>query len=494
MVTPLPPHGEWRRALALDRSAGGPHAVVLAFVPQAIVDDAGRLAALVRNAEAAGRLQHPAAVPVLGTETVGDALAVVEAHRPGPTLREILDAGGRLPADVAARVVADVAAALARAHAIDAGDGKRLAHGAVAPSRIVIGADGTALLGDFGTGPEVDPAADVRALAAVLYECLEGEPPGRPPAPPASAGVAPALASALSRALLIEPGEAPSAAELAEAAGAPGAAASHAAVAVYADAMLPPSEGARAATLQALAAALGGGPEQEVTPEDIVEPTYPGVAAPAGLRAAALPARPITRPPPEPTPEPLPRPPATRPGADPAGVFPAPAHPAAPRPWAPLWVAFVCAALGFAVGFVAARWAAAPLSPAPPVAERAEGPAAIPGPPAPPAVGTTPAAVRSEPAPGPPPRLAGASKRAAKAMRSQKPPAAARAGKGTLSVTAPDAAELFLDGRRIGQGNVKVEVEAGRHRIEARMGEARVAERFTLEPGETWTYDVTPTP
>ncbi len=69
----------------------------------------------------------------------------------------------------------------------------------------------------------------------------------------------------------------------------------------------------------------------------------------------------------------------------------------------------------------------------------------------------------------------------------------APAGRGLLRVSAPDEAEVFLDGRRIGKGNVKVEIDAGPHRIEARMGEARVGERFSLEPGETWTYDVTPT-
>jgi hypothetical protein len=65
---------------------------------------------------------------------------------------------------------------------------------------------------------------------------------------------------------------------------------------------------------------------------------------------------------------------------------------------------------------------------------------------------------------------------------------------GFLDVTAPDEAEVFLDGRRIGKGSVRREIREGAHRIEVRLGAARVAERFSVAPGETWTYEVTPTP
>ena len=40
---------------------------------------------------------------------------------------------------------------------------------------------------------------------------------------------------------------------------------------------------------------------------------------------------------------------------------------------------------------------------------------------------------------------------------------------------------------------VPFSIREGAHRIEVRRGAARVAERFTLAPGETWTYEVTPT-
>jgi uncharacterized protein affecting Mg2+/Co2+ transport len=53
---------------------------------------------------------------------------------------------------------------------------------------------------------------------------------------------------------------------------------------------------------------------------------------------------------------------------------------------------------------------------------------------------------------------------------------------------------VFLDGKRIGRGNLKVEIAVGAHRLEVRRGDASVGEQFSVEPNETWTYDVTPTP
>jgi hypothetical protein len=68
-------------------------------------------------------------------------------------------------------------------------------------------------------------------------------------------------------------------------------------------------------------------------------------------------------------------------------------------------------------------------------------------------------------------------------------------GKGFLDVTAPEGAEVYLDGRRIGSGSLKKhEVWEGEHRLEVRLGPAKTGERFTVAPNETWTYEVTPTP
>ncbi|HEY6101550.1 MAG TPA: PEGA domain-containing protein, partial [Anaeromyxobacter sp.] len=488
-VAPLPPHGEWRRVLALDRSGAQPHAVVLAFAPQGVVEDPSRLAGLVRDVEAAGRLHHPSAMPVLGTETVGDALAIVEAYRPGVSLRALLDAGGRLPPDVAVRIAVDACAAVARAHAVDAGDGRKLVHGAIAPSRIAVGEDGAAIVLGFGTGTAAGPAQDVRALAAVLHECLAGEAPGPGASGLDEAGVPAALAAAVGRALGAPPGAEPSASAsaFAEAVAAAGPIASHADVAAYVDAILPADEGARGELARALASATAGDAE-EVSEDYIVEPTDPGVRPPSA----------------EPTPEPLPRPPATRPGADPVGVFAAPTR-LPERSHAPAIVAVVCAAVGFGAGFAASRLdpGASTGAGAPQAAAPADAPARpIPSAAPPPEKGTlpTPAAAKAAITTRPPTRAAAPKphaappKRPARAAAKPGKAAEAPAGKGMLHVAAPAEAEVFLDERRIGKGNVHLEVPEGAHRIEVRLGEARVAERFTLAAGETWTYDVTPTP
>ncbi len=473
IVAPLPPHDAWRRVLAVERAAGAGRAVVLAYAPASLADDANRLAETVRDVEAAGRLHHPGAVPVLGTEAVGDSLAVVEAFRPGVSVRALLDAAGRMPPDVGARIAIDACAAVERAHGIDAGDGRRLVHGAIGPERVVVAEDGSALVSGFGTGGGGDPNADVRALAALLCECLAGEAPADPPRALEAPGIPAGLAAAVSRGLGVTPEGVPaSAAALAAAIAASGPLASHADVAAYAEAILPGGEGDRAEQRRALAAALGGGEAEEVSEDLIVEPTEP-VPRPAPI-------------------EPLPRPPATRPGADPAGVFPAPPAPTRRRSRAPLAVALVLVAVGFGAGFAATRIAplAAPLrerlagvsvwTPAPSAAPRHAAPA--------------PAPAIADPRPAAPPALRAASGPSKAPTKPSRPAQKSRTGKGILDVRAPNDAEVFLDGRRIGAGGIRLDIPEGAHRIEVRRGPARVAETFTVAPGETWTYDVTPTP
>ncbi len=472
-IAPLPPHGEWRRALALDRGAGTPRPVVLSFVPSSVLDAPERLAALSRDVEAAGRLHHPSAMPVLGTETVGDALAIVEEWRPGATVRALLDAGGRLPADLAARIAADVCGALARAHATDAGDGRRLAHGALSADHVLVGEDGIARLCGFGEAAGGDPPGDLRALASVLHECLAGEPPGPAAARLDAPGVPPALAAAVDRALGAAPGGPyGSAAALTEAIAATPLA-SQPDVAAYAEAIVPAEEGGRGALRRAVAQAAGAEPSEEVSEDYIVEPTDPLV---------------------QPPPRDLPRPPQTRPGVDPAGVFHAPAAPP-PRSPVPivLAVAALCAVAGFAIGFA---WSLARVPPPPPVS--LELPAPDPGAPpaaaqaAAPAGAVATSAATKPPAPArgkAPPHAAKAPAKPAKLAQK----AAAPAGKGKLSVSAPDDAEVFLDGKKIGRGSLEVEIAAGAHRLEVRRGDAKVGEKFSVEPNETWTYDVTPT-
>lgn len=560
LVAHLPPSRGWRRALHVERAALAPRAVVLAFPPPEIADDPARLAALARDAEAVARLQHPHVTRVLGLETVGDAVALCEAWSDGVTLAELLDAGGRLPPDVAGRVAADAALGLAAIHAADAGDGTRLAHGALALETVRVGADGAAAVtGAGGAAGSGSVAGDLAALGRVLHALLAGEPPASPPRALEAPGI-PATLARVVDALVGVAGAPPapgSALACAEALAAALPLAPREGVAAYVDAIVPPEEGERADRARRVAAALGSAPQADAADDLIVgEPTPAAFPAPApAARPAAPPApppavaaAPARRPaPPPPDPEPTPRP-------DAAQFFPAPAPP--PPAGGPPWLAATLGllagvALGAALGFAIldpgwARRADAPAleiarEPAPaapevaggaaPTSRPAESPAPAPvaGPAAPAPARERPAAPAPKPAPPsiaitaePPADVYVNGKRAGRApvtvpvpagthevrlkdpargidavrrvaVRSAATPVRFALGRGTLTVNAPDAAEVWVDGRRAGKGSVQVELWEGTHKVEARLGTARTGQTFSLGPGETWTYDVSET-
>jgi eukaryotic-like serine/threonine-protein kinase len=153
-----------------------------------------------RESRAAAQLNHPNAVRIYDTGVDGDLVYLVMEHVDGPSLRELLIERGRLDPIVVAAVGEQVASALGEAHA------HGLVHRDVKPANILLAADGTVKVTDFGiakalsgseatlttpgtvvgtaayVAPEqlqdngVDPRADIYALGVVLYECLTGRP------------------------------------------------------------------------------------------------------------------------------------------------------------------------------------------------------------------------------------------------------------------------------------------------------------------------------
>ncbi|WP_186004560.1 serine/threonine-protein kinase [Isoptericola variabilis] len=147
------------------------------------------------EARTLARLSHPSIVTVLDADADGDQPFLVLELVDGGSLAELEH---RLASGAVARLGAQVAAALAHAHAAG------VVHRDVKPANVLLGADGGALLTDFGIarlladtvrhtrtgttigtaaylapeqvrGEAVGPPADVYSLGLVLLEALTGE-------------------------------------------------------------------------------------------------------------------------------------------------------------------------------------------------------------------------------------------------------------------------------------------------------------------------------
>ncbi|HET7789926.1 MAG TPA: serine/threonine-protein kinase [Gemmatimonadales bacterium] len=153
----------------------------------------------LREARTAARLSHPHIVPIFSVHEVGEFVFFAMAYVPGETLGQRIRSGGPLGPRAAARILREVASALAHAHQ------QGIIHRDVKPDNILLeGTSGRAMVTDFGIahaehagnsrprvvlgtaefmspeqacGAPLDPRSDLYALGVVGFYALSGHLP-----------------------------------------------------------------------------------------------------------------------------------------------------------------------------------------------------------------------------------------------------------------------------------------------------------------------------
>ncbi len=153
----------------------------------------------MREARAAGRLEHPHITTVYDVVEESGKPWLVMKHVRARSLQEVIEERGPLPPAEVARIGLHVLEALVAAHAIG------IVHRDVKPANVLVGPDGSGCLTDFGIatttgdsslttngaligspsymaperahGDEPRPPVDLWSLGATLYAAVEGRPP-----------------------------------------------------------------------------------------------------------------------------------------------------------------------------------------------------------------------------------------------------------------------------------------------------------------------------
>ena len=204
--------GTVEAALQLQGNEGADHAatayqrvVALKRLLPDAARDARRVEMFLREARLAALLDHPNVVRAFDYGEVDGELFLALEYIEGQTLSHVLralnDKGAKLPASLAAHVLADVCEGLHAAHELRDPNGQALSlvHRDVSPQNVMIGYDGHVRLLDFGVakieaeshtktgevkgktaymspeqamGDAIDRRSDLFGVGAVLFECI----------------------------------------------------------------------------------------------------------------------------------------------------------------------------------------------------------------------------------------------------------------------------------------------------------------------------------